>query len=278
MLLDMHISFSTATFYARSLAYSLRLARDAGFDGVELALGVGYQLTGPQHYLRAIRADGVPVLSVHPPFLRLRVLGWPLAVTRRMTNLTAAAHLVDAPICVAHVPGLRSMNSRRAALFERAITLGYGAVPGNVSITLESTQYAGTSPHLLDDIAALVDYAGAHNCGVTLDTCHVGANGEDLLAVYEVVRPLLKNVHLSDARHIGGQHVKTHIMPGEGELPLRELLATMARDGYDGLITLELHPREVGYIGRKRNLERLRQAREFVRAAIGAEAASLSER
>jgi sugar phosphate isomerase/epimerase len=67
-------------------------------------------------------------------------------------------------------------------------------------------------------------------------------------------------------------------MPGEGELPLRELLATMARDGYDGLITLELHPREVGFIGRKRNLERLRQAREFVQSALGAETATLSER
>src|SRR5690348_15134 len=81
----MRISFSTATFYACSLGYSLRLARDADFDGVELALGVGYQLRGPQPYLRAIRAVGTPVLSVHPPFLRLRVLGWPLAVTRRMT-------------------------------------------------------------------------------------------------------------------------------------------------------------------------------------------------
>ena len=79
----MRISFSTATFYAHSLGYSLRLARDAGFDGVELALGVGYQLSGPQHYLHAIRAEGIPVLSVHPPFLRLRVLGWPLAVARR---------------------------------------------------------------------------------------------------------------------------------------------------------------------------------------------------
>lgn len=272
----MRISFSTATFYTRSLSYSLRLARDAGFDGVELALGVGYQLRGLQSYLRAIRAVGVPILSVHPPFLRLRVLGWPLAVTRRMTNLTSAAHLVDAPLCVSHVPGLRSMESRRAALFERAIALGYEAVPGNVTIALESTQYAGGARLLLDDIATLVEYADRHNCGITLDTCHVGANGEDLLAVYEVVRPLLRNVHLSDARRVS-QHVQTHIMPGEGDLPLKELLATMARDGYDGLITLELHPREVGFVGRTRNLERLRQARAFVQAAIGAEAASVAE-
>jgi sugar phosphate isomerase/epimerase len=273
----MHISFSTATFYSRSLTYSLRLARDAGFDGVELALGVGYQLRGPQPYLRAIRSTGVPVLSVHPPFLRLRVLGWPMAVSRRMTTLTSAAHLVDASLCVSHVPRLRSRTSYRAALFEQAIAHGYQAVPGDVTITLESTQFADGPQHVLDNIATLVDYAGEHDCGVTLDTCHVGANGEDLLAVYDVVRPLLKNVHLSDARHIG-QHVQTHVMLGEGDLPLRELLARMARDGYDGLITLELHPREVGFVGRRRILERLRQAREFVQSAIGAEPASLSER
>jgi sugar phosphate isomerase/epimerase len=273
----MRISFSTATFYSHSLAYSLRLARDASFDGVELALGVGYQLRGPRPYLRAIRAIGVPALSVHPPFLRLRVFGWPLAVTRRMISLTNAAHLVDATLCVSHVPSLRSKDSRRATIFERAIVLGYDAVPDNVTITLESTQYAGSSPRLLDDIATLVEYAGEHQCGVTLDTCHVGANGEDLLAVYEVVRPLLRNVHLSDAR-CTGQHPRTHVMPGEGDLPLKELLAKMARDGYDGLITLELHPREVGFVGRRRNLERLRQAREFVQSAIGAEAASVAER
>ncbi len=272
----MRISFSTATFYSYSLAYSLKLARDAGFDGVELALGVGYQLRGARPYLRAIRAVGVPVLSVHPPFLRLRVLGWPLAVTKRMTSLTSAAHLVDAPLCVSHVPALRSKDSLRSRIFARAIALGYETVPGNVSITLESTQYAGRSLHLLDDVAALVEYAGEHHCGITLDTCHVGANGEDLMAVYEVVRPLLRNVHLSDARG-AGQYARTHVMPGEGDLPLRQLLAKMAADGYDGLITMELHPREVGLIGRRRQVRRLRQALEFVREAIGAEATETAE-
>ena len=275
----MRISFSTATFYAYSLSYSLRLARDAGFDGVELALGVGYQLRGPRPYLRAIRAIGMPVLSVHPPFFRLRVFGWPLSVTRRMTSLTSVAHLVDAPICVSHVPDIRRPDSHRAHLFARAIALGYESVPGNITITLESTQYAGRLPHLLDDVAELVDYARAHNCGVTLDTCHAGANGDDLLAVYEAARPLLRNVHLSDASG-SGPKARTHVMPGEGDLPLRALLETMAADGYDGLVTMELHPREVGYVGRRAHLRRLRQALNFVRSATGsgAEKASAAER
>lgn len=270
----MRISFSTATFYSHSLTYSLTLAHDAGFDGVELALGVGYQLGGPRPYVRAVREVGVPVLSVHPPFLRVRVLGWPLAVTRRMTSLTGVAHLLDAPLCVSHVPDLHSKDSRRARIFARAIALGYETVPGSVGITLESTQYLGRSLHLLDDVTALTEFAEEHNCGITLDTCHVGANGEDLLAVYEIVRPRLQNVHLSDARR-HGKGVRTHVMPGEGELPLRQLLAKMAQDGYDGLITMELHPREVGYVSRQNQVRRLRQARDFVRAAIAAEDAAV---
>jgi hypothetical protein len=35
----MRISFSTGTFYQRGLGYSLGLAGEAGYDGVELALG-----------------------------------------------------------------------------------------------------------------------------------------------------------------------------------------------------------------------------------------------
>jgi sugar phosphate isomerase/epimerase len=274
----MRISFSTATFYHRSLSYSLHLAHDAGYDGVELALGVGYQLVGPRHYLRAIRAIGVPVLSVHPPFLRLRVGGWPLRVTRRMTSLTQVTHLMDAPICVSHVPVVRSLDSHRASAFARALTLGYDAVPDNLTITLENSQYTGRPPFLLDDMAALVDFAAAHQCGITMDTCHTGANGDDLLATYEIARPLLRNIHLSDARRSSehgehgehGEQFETHLMPGEGELPLRELLARMAHDGYDGLVTLEIHPREVGYFGRERQVERLRQALDFVQSAFSA--------
>jgi sugar phosphate isomerase/epimerase len=38
----MRISFSTGTFYHRPLAYSLRLARALGYDGVEYVVGPDY--------------------------------------------------------------------------------------------------------------------------------------------------------------------------------------------------------------------------------------------
>lgn len=139
-------------------------------------------------------------------------------------------------------------------------------------IGLESSQYnKRTRRYYLDDLANLTSFAQAQGCGVTLDTCHAGANGQDILACYEIVRPALVNVHLSDVVWRNGKP-RTHRLPGEGELPLRAFLAALARDGYDGLITLEIHPREVGLLNRARAARRLRQAAEFVRTAIASPA------
>ncbi|HLJ80129.1 MAG TPA: sugar phosphate isomerase/epimerase, partial [Ktedonobacterales bacterium] len=142
-----------------------------------------------------------------------------------------------------------------------------------IEITLESSQYnLRTHRYLLDDLRALVEFAQQRGCAVTFDTCHAGANGEDLLECYEIVRPALRNVHLSDVAWRGGKPI-THRLPGEGTLPLAAFLGLLARDGYDGLITLEIHPREAGFWSRARSVRRLKKALAFVRGAIAQPAA-----
>ncbi len=264
----MRVSLSTGTFYHRELGYSLGLARDAGFDGVELALGIGYVLRGPEPYKRALRQSEIPVLSVHPPFYPFP--GWPMRVSKRMMHVTSTACKLGAELAVSHVPPLTGEHTPRAERFSRAIRLGQ-RVGGNVLLTLENSQ---SNKHerraLLDDLGELVRFARERGCGITFDTCHAGANGQDILECYEIVRPALRNVHLSDVIWRGGEPI-THMLPGEGELHLERLLGALARDGYDGLITLEIHPREVGLFGRRRHLERLRKAVAFVRAAIASQ-------
>ncbi|HEV8192026.1 MAG TPA: sugar phosphate isomerase/epimerase [Ktedonobacterales bacterium] len=261
----MQVSLSTGTFYHRGLGYSLGLARDAGFDGVELALGLGYVLRGPEPYKQALQASDIPVLSVHPPFYPFP--GWPMRVSKRMMHVTSAARKLDAQLAVAHVPFITGEQTPRAERFARAIRLGQ-RVGGTVPLTLENSQHNKREWRtLLDDLGELTRFALEHNCGVTFDTCHAGANGEDLLECYELVRPALRNVHLSDLIWKEGRPV-THVLPGDGELHLERFLAALARDGYNGFITMEIHPREVGLFGRNRHLERLRKAVTFVRTAI----------
>jgi sugar phosphate isomerase/epimerase len=261
----MRVSFSTGTFYHRSLGYSLSLAAESGYDGVELVLGPRLLLHGVEPYRRAIQATGVPVLSVHPPFYPLP--GWPRASTQAIPRLATTAHDVGATLAVVHTPFVTTAESPRAARYSNGLQLGNEAGRG-VMLGLESSQYnKRTRRYYLDDLVNLTRFAQERGCGVTFDTCHAGANGQDILACYEIVRPALCNVHLSDVVWRRGKP-RTHRLPGEGTLPLRAFLSMLARDGYNGLITLEIHPRQAGMLSRVRAVRRLRQAAKFVRDAI----------
>jgi sugar phosphate isomerase/epimerase len=263
----MRISFSTATFYHRGLAYSARLARDAGFDGVELAIGLESLFRRPRDLARAARDLGAPILTVHPPFVPLP--GWPRGIVDRLDRLVDITLEVGAPVLVLHAPLLRHEESPRTYAYTRLIERAQVRAGGKLRICLESLQYS-QRPHqryLLDDLATLVRFAQARGCGITFDTTHAGANGEDLLADYEIARPALGNIHLSDSIWRDGQ-MRTHVPPGEGALPLRAFLSALARDGYDGPLTLEVRPKYVGYFGRARQLRRMADSLAFVRGAV----------
>jgi sugar phosphate isomerase/epimerase len=275
----MRISFSTGTFYHRPLAYSLRLARALGYDGVEYVVGPDYFLSGIEPLRKAIHRYETPVLSIHPPFRLLTALpvtNWPRQGGWAWPRTTALGRELGATLAVTHTVFLAGPHVPRVARYQAALRMGREA-GGGLILTIESNQYnRRRKRYLLDDLQRLVDFAQEQECGVTLDTCHAGANGEDLLECYEIARPALRNVHLSDVIWRAG-HPRTHVLPGEGALPLREFLAQLTADDYGGLVTLEVHPRCVGLVNPARIERRMAQALAFVRAATGSGAASADE-
>lgn len=259
----MRISFSTGTYYHLPLGYSLQLARDLGYDGVEWVVSPAYLMSGLEPVQAAFRAAGVRALSVHPPFYPFP--GWPRHPSRRAARLGALARHLRAELCVIHAALFDSFHSTRAQQFVEAIERGQLAGGPHVAVAVETGQHNRRQSYLLDDLPTLVAYCQEHGCGITFDTCHAGANGEDLLATYTLLKPLLRNIHLSDVIWRRGQP-HTHVLPGEGDLPLAEFLATLARDGYDGLVTLEVHPWLAGLFSKAQAERRMGQALEFVRS------------
>src|SRR5487761_2038480 len=261
----MRLSFSTGTFYHRSLDYNLRLARDLGYDGVELAIGPEALYAGVAPLRRAIERVGLPVLSVHPPFFPLP--GWPRWSTQRIPRTMALARELGAELGVTHTVRFSAPGSTRNARFSQAISMGLDAGGDAVALTIENGQYNRRKRMTyLDHLRRLMNYAQIRGCGITFDTCHAGACGEDILLDYELTRPLLRNVHLNDLRWRSGRP-QTHLAPGDGELPLRELMERLASDGYTGLVTVELHPREVGLLGRARAERALGRSLDLMRTA-----------
>jgi sugar phosphate isomerase/epimerase len=262
----MQITFSTATFYHRGLGYSLRLAHAAGYDGVELALGPEYSWRGVTGLQETIRGRSVPILSIHPPFVPLP--GWSRQVDRSLPHLAQLSQALGVRDFVVHVPAFFSLTSPRAQRFILGLRDTLGQAGGHLRIGLENSQCYPKKPRfLLDDLRSLVSFAQDHGCGVTFDTCHAAADGEDILACYEIVRPALCNVHLNDVI-FQNAIPHTHIPPGKGQLPLDRFLGLLARDGYDGLVTLEVYPTRIGLLGYNRHLKAMQEAARFVRSAI----------
>jgi sugar phosphate isomerase/epimerase len=277
----MRISFSTGTYYHRPLPYSLRLAKELGFDGVEWVVHPGYLLHGLDPVRRAFMESGVRALSIHPPFYPLP--GWPRHPARAAARLGALARHLGAELFVVHTAAFTAWTAPRADQYIIALERGKLAGGPHVTIGVETAQ-DNKRPYrryLLDDLPTLVRFCEEHNCGITFDTCHAGANGQDLLACYDMLKPALRNVHLSDVVWRDGEP-HTHRLPGEGQLPLDRLLQRMAADGYTGLVTLEVHPLHAGPFSRVQAARRLGRALDYVRRYTAApetqDAAGTAER
>lgn len=62
---------------------------------------------------------------------------------------------------------------------------------------------------------------------------------QDALEFYETVREHIAQVHIKDGRWNGTEMEYT--LPGEGQGKIEEILQALARDGYDGVISIEPH-------------------------------------
>lgn len=104
-----------------------------------------------------------------------------------------------------------------------------------VSILLEVHGQINTAPRVLK-IAEKVD---SPRFGIIWDVEHTDETyGDDFLSFYRPVRPLIRHVHIKDHVRLpdGGKQL---CLVGKGDLKLKEMIAQMEQDGYQGYYSLE---------------------------------------
>jgi sugar phosphate isomerase/epimerase len=251
----MSLALSTGSLYNYGLDRVFGLAAEARFDAVEVLIDSRWDTRQPDYLRGLMRVSGLPIAAVHSPFVPW-VPGWPRDERGRLQRSAAVARAVGASVVVVHLPrrifglhiGLSGLVVAFPALpipipwrnasfgrFLRDELAGFEAAQGlRVGVeNMPAKRFFGRRANLyaMNDVDALASLAH-----LTLDTTHVGTWGFDLLAVYERLKERIVHVHLSD---FDGQE---HRRPGQGRLPLAELLQRLARDGYEGVVSLELGP------------------------------------
>jgi sugar phosphate isomerase/epimerase len=271
------IALSTGSLYSYGTARVFEMAAEAGYDGMEVLVDHRWDGRQPAYLRRLVSDYGLPIVAVHSPFV-VDVPGWPADQLGRLRRTVALAQELGASMVVTHLPFRlhaiagywHAYRPRRFFLpvplprrepyvhflhdglaefeAETGVTIGVENMPSKRFLGLRINGHWFNNPVALASLPHL-----------TLDTTHLGTWGLDPLVVYERLRERVVHVHLSN------YDGREHRSPPNGRLPLAEFLQRLARDGYQGVVTVETGPDALDAGDEARCRAALRRALVFCR-------------
>ena len=236
----MKYCFSTLGCVDRSLNDILALARRYGMDAVEVR-GIGGVMDNgaiaalaPENAAQTkatLAAAGVKplILGTSVSFHDEAKFEENLRIGKRDVALAAGLGFSAIRVFGNRIVGDEADCIRRVA--EGVRTLCLAAADTGVSVYLEVHGDFHTVSRLIPIAEAC---NGCDNFGLIWDVCHThNAYGAAWRQFYEPLAPYIRHVHLKDIKN------GVHVLPGEGELPIREVVTTLTAQGYDGYFSLE---------------------------------------
>ena len=88
------------------------------------------------------------------------------------------------------------------------------------------------------DVAKTLEQVSSDRIGAVWDVHHPFRMGEDIETTWRVLGPRIKHVHIKDARRRPDGSWQL-VLLGQGEVPCRQVVELLNREGYQGYITAE---------------------------------------
>ncbi len=88
-----------------------------------------------------------------------------------------------------------------------------------------------------EQVMEVIEKVGSPLLGVNFDIGHSFLNHEPVTDTIKMLGARIWNVHVEDIR--GDKHF--HLIPGEGDIPLRDYVEALDQQGYSGYLTVELY-------------------------------------
>lgn len=245
------IIFSTGSLWTYGVERCFGLAAAAGFDGIELMVDQRWDTRQASYLSDLIDRHGLPVVAVHSPFLS--VPGWPAGNPGRIRQSVALAEAIGASVVVHHLPwriGSVWVHAGRRffpapvpfwnpdAAYRRWLLEEYASFQYStpVKLCIENMPAFERFGRRWDFVAWNTPEKMAQFRYHTLDTTHLGTWGLQPADVWPRFGGRVRHIHLSN------YNGKEHRYPADGELDLARFLRLARESGYDGAVSLELHP------------------------------------
>lgn len=237
------IALSTASTYPDRCASSFALARQLGYDGMEVMVWTD-PVTQEAGALRALsQLHELPIVSIHAPTLLLTQRVWGSDPWTKVDRSIELARDVGAGVVVLHPP-FRWQKGYAEGFVEGVAEREQAS---GVELCVENMYpwRAGRNAGQRRELEAYLphwDPVPQSYAHVTLDLSHTATAGSDALAMVEALGPRLRHLHLADGL---GSVRDEHLVPGRGGQPCAEVLEVLAGAAFSGAIVVEVGTRKL---------------------------------
>jgi sugar phosphate isomerase/epimerase len=256
------VLLSTSSVFPEPTSSAFEMAAELGYDGVEVMVWTdavsqdAAALAGLSEHYR------VKVGSVHAPCLLVTQRVWSPDPWERLRRSAGLAETLGAPIVVVHPPFAWQRD------YARTFVEGIGEARmafGSVEFAIENMFPVRVAGRQFIPYSPGYDPTEVGFDAYTLDLSHCAASQRDVFAMADAMGAALAHVHLGDGT---GEPRDEHLVPGRGGQPCGELLASLARRGFNGAVAVEVNTRKAA--SRAERKADLAESLEFARTHLAA--------
>jgi 2-keto-myo-inositol isomerase len=245
----MQLSLNGATTMKADLATDIAVARQAGFDVIEIWAGKLHRYL-EQHTLAELKQlldqNGVSAYSINSiEHITFRSPDRQAALLQECRQLCRMAEQIKCPYIVV-VPSPRPAGIEDEQVIAESVRvlreLSDIAQEHGVSLAFEFLGPEDCSVRTVGQCYRIICQTDRPNIGMVVDSFHfyVGGSTVDELAHLDPERLFIFHINDAEDRPREELQDKHRLLPGEGILPLKPIWETLQRIGYDGVVSIEL--------------------------------------
>lgn len=245
----MLLGFNTATTMTTPLDTDIRAVGQAGYDVIEITatkldkLLQTYSLADVRKMIDAARLKTFAINSIERINSRDALgRGELLARTRELSRF---AHALACPWIVV-VPGPAPADTKWATIRDNTVNalraMSDMAVSFNVNLAFEFLGFPWCSVRTVTQSWEIVQAVNRVNVGFVIDTCHFYAGDSTLASIRAVDAKKFAIFHINDVEAMPKEKIEdaNRLFPGDGVIPLQDIIGAVRATGFDGVASIEI--------------------------------------
>lgn len=237
------LSLSTSSVQPLQAEAAFKAVQECGYGGVELMISPNKDIQNVNHVKDLIQKYSIPVTSIHAPTLLICKFVWGTEPGQKLSRSVEFAEEVGATSVVVHPPFKTSSYASR--FLDNVKQLNDNSA---VDIAVENMfpwMFKGHSKEMYGP-------SWAETCttadNLTFDFSHASLSGMDVMKFFRNYHQKVRIIHLTDGstrQKAKSDSIKDeHMLPGEGDMPIREVYELLNRNNWQGETVLEINTRK----------------------------------